>query len=64
MRLFVGIAGVVLFVAILWDAFETVILPRRVMRSFRMARVFFRSIWWIWLRIALTISSTKNANRI
>jgi voltage-gated potassium channel Kch len=30
------------------DAFETMILPRRVRHGFRLARVFYRSAWVIW----------------
>lgn len=30
---------------VLWDAFETIILPRRVTRRFRFARLFYRSTW-------------------
>ncbi|MEO8458447.1 MAG: potassium channel family protein [Chloroflexota bacterium] len=37
--------GCVLIAAILWDAFETVVLPRRVSRRFRFARLFYRTSW-------------------
>jgi hypothetical protein len=30
---------------VLWDLFETVVLPRRVSRRFRLARWFYRSTW-------------------
>ncbi len=33
---------------VLWDAFETIILPRRVTRNFRITRVFYRYTWRIW----------------
>src|SRR5439155_3219030 len=35
---------------ILWDAFEVVILPRRVTRRWRLARLFYRSTWALWRR--------------
>jgi hypothetical protein len=47
MRLVAIIPGLALIVIILWDAFETIILPRRVTRRFRLTSVFYRSIWSI-----------------
>jgi hypothetical protein len=58
-RIFVGAVGVILLFFVLWDAFETVILPRRVTRVFRLARVFLRSIWKIWSPVARLIHSGK-----
>jgi Ion channel len=46
------ILGVVIVVAVLLDAFETVLLPRRVKRSFRLTALFFRNTWRPWLRIS------------
>ncbi len=45
MRALAGLVGIVVIVGILWDAFEVIILPRRVTRRFRLARFFFRSTW-------------------
>jgi hypothetical protein len=59
MHIFVGLAGLILLFFVLWDVFETVILPRRVMRSFRLARLFFRSAWLIWATVARKIRSKK-----
>src|SRR5437870_8572509 len=41
-------AGVAIFVIVLWDAFESIILPRRVTRKFRLARVFYKFTWNTW----------------
>jgi hypothetical protein len=41
-------AGAALFLIVLWDAFEAIILPRRVTRKFRLARLFYRSTWQTW----------------
>jgi hypothetical protein len=38
----------VLIVTILWDAFETIILSRRVSRKFRLTRLFYRLLWTPW----------------
>ena len=39
------IAGTVIILAVLLDAFETVVLPRRVRRHFRITSVFYRNTW-------------------
>ena len=59
MHILVGVFSFVLLFAILWDAFETLVLPRHVRRSFRIARFFFRSTWWTWTRAAPGIRSSK-----
>ena len=45
MKLFAAIAGFVILFATLWEAFETIILPRRVTRPFRLVRLFYRVTW-------------------
>jgi hypothetical protein len=45
MTLFVGLLGLVLVGAILFDAFETIVVPRRVSRRLRLARLFY---WFTW----------------
>jgi hypothetical protein len=42
------IAAVFLIVGVLVDAFEAMILPRRVAHAFRLARLFYRSTWLLW----------------
>jgi hypothetical protein len=44
------IAGAALILSVLWDAFETIILPRRVRRRFRLTRLYYRSTWLPWSR--------------
>jgi hypothetical protein len=44
----VGLLGITLIVLVLWDAFETVVLPRRVTRGFWLASLFFRLSWTLW----------------
>jgi Ion channel len=41
-------AGVALFFIVMWDAFEAIILPRRVTRKFRLTRLFYRTTWSAW----------------
>ena len=53
------VAGVILILIVLGDAFETMILPRRVTRRVRLARLFFRYAWKFWLTIARLITSRR-----
>ncbi len=46
----------VLILVILWDAFQTIILSRRVSRKFRPARAFYRLLWTPWRAAAKRIS--------
>ncbi|HLI34033.1 MAG TPA: potassium channel family protein [Terriglobia bacterium] len=53
MRILGALAGFALLLTILWDAFETIILPRRVVRYyFRLTRAFYRYTWTPWAAIA------------
>ncbi|HEX8500732.1 MAG TPA: potassium channel family protein [Pyrinomonadaceae bacterium] len=38
-------AGAVLIVVVLWDTFETIVLPRRVSRRLRLTRLFYVATW-------------------
>jgi hypothetical protein len=37
--------GAVLVAVVLWEAFETIVLPRRVTRKLRLTRLFYRLTW-------------------
>src|SRR5215813_257496 len=52
----VAVLGFVLLSVALWDAFETIISPRRVTRRFRLARAFYRSTWALWSSVARSIA--------
>lgn len=54
------IAGVALILTVLWETFETIVLPRRVTRQFRLTRFFYRSTWLPWSALALKLKSKKN----
>jgi hypothetical protein len=54
------IAGVAIFLIVLWDAFEAIILPRRVTRKFRLTRLFFRSTWEVWRLMTSLVSARKS----
>lgn len=42
------LAAVALIAFILWDGFETMVLPRTVSRRWRLARFYFRTVWSAW----------------
>lgn len=46
------IAGVILVFGVLWETFETIVLPRRVTRRFRLTRLFYRWSWKPWTLLA------------
>jgi hypothetical protein len=54
------VLGIGILVSVLLDAFETVVLPRRVTRQFRLTAWFYRRTWVPWGRIARRI---RNAAR-
>ena len=58
--LFVGVA---LIATVLWDAFETVVLPRTVTRRLRLARVYSRVTWKPWARFARIFNSDSARER-
>jgi len=60
MHWWASIAGIVLIFIILMDAFETVILPRRIKRIFRITGWFYRNTWGLWTGVGRHI---KSANR-
>lgn len=54
-----AIAGVLLIAVVLWDVFETIILPRRVTRRVRLTRLFYMVAWRPWSTIARNIRNKK-----
>jgi hypothetical protein len=55
----VFVAGIAIFLFVIWDAFEAIILPRRVTRKFRLARFYYQFTWLTWRFYARLISSKK-----
>jgi hypothetical protein len=49
MSILIGALGVALVLVVLGDAFETIVLPRRVTRRMSLARLFYRTTWLSWL---------------
>jgi hypothetical protein len=63
MKLFAVIPGLLLILIILWDAFETVILPRRVTRRIRLTGLFYSSIWAPWSSVVRSMRNRKKRER-
>jgi hypothetical protein len=48
------LCGIALIVLVLWEGFETIVLPRRVTRRFRLTRLFYRRTWVPWAKMVNT----------
>jgi len=59
MTILLGALGVVLVLIVLGDAFETIVLPRRVIRPISLARLFYQSTWLAWSGAVRSIFSRK-----
>ena len=59
MKIFAVISGVLLILMVLWETFETIVLPRRVTRQFRLTRLFYRSTWRTWTALAALHGNKK-----
>jgi hypothetical protein len=54
-----GAAGALLIALILFDAFETILQPRRVTHRWRFARLFYRTTWRAWRSLAIIFKPGK-----
>jgi hypothetical protein len=64
MHIVVAIIAIFLIIGVLWDAFETVMLPRRVSRKFRLTRLIYRTTWLPFLLTAPRIHDARLRDRI
>jgi hypothetical protein len=53
------VLGTLLILVVLWDAFETIVLPRRVTRRLRLARLFYRYTWLLWTTFARSVPAGR-----
>jgi len=63
-RVLIFVSGVGAIAIVLWDAFETIVLPRTVTRSLRLARLYFRETWRGWTRLARVVRSEARRERM
>ena len=52
MHILLALASLVAIGLVLIDAFEAMVLPRRVTRAYRPARAYFRMLWAVWRAVA------------
>nr|WP_294527841.1 potassium channel family protein [uncultured Rhodopila sp.] len=57
------ILGTILLLTVLQDAFEVMLLPRRVYRRVRFTRFYFQAVWSIWRGIALRLRAGPGRER-
>ncbi len=56
MAIVASVCGIALIVVVLWEGFETIILPRRVIRRFRLTRLFYRRTWLPWAKLVTSLA--------
>ncbi|MBZ5646712.1 MAG: potassium channel family protein [Acidobacteriia bacterium] len=54
-----SVVGVVLVLLVLWEGFETIVLPRRVTRHIRLTRLYYRSTWIPWVTVVRTVKNRR-----
>ncbi|HWF39488.1 MAG TPA: potassium channel family protein [Candidatus Acidoferrales bacterium] len=54
-----AVFGLLLILSVLWEAFETVVLPRRVTRRLRLTVLFYRGTWPPWRALARSFRNAK-----
>jgi hypothetical protein len=59
MRVVAVILGIICVFIAAFDSFETIILPRRVVRKVRVTKIFYRVTWTIWAAFARKISAHR-----
>ena len=57
-----AVVGVGLVLLVLWETFETLVLPRRVTRRIRLTRIFYRALWGVWSAIGRKHPGTRREN--
>src|ERR1700728_2781247 len=58
--LFPAVAGALIVAVVLWEAFETIVLPRRVARRVRLTRYVYRGMWAPWKAVARRMKKAKS----
>jgi len=59
MKIPLTLFGAILILVVLWEAFETIVFPRRVTRRVRLTRLFYRFTWKAWSRTVHSLVSRK-----
>jgi hypothetical protein len=59
----IGIIGIVVVAVVLWEVFETIILPRRVTRRVRVTRAMYLLTWWPWSGLTRRMRSNRRREK-
>ena len=59
MSILIVLASVALIGFVLHDGFEVMLLPRRVSREFRLARLYYFTAWQVWRGLANRLKAGK-----
>jgi hypothetical protein len=57
MTLLAATFGLLLLAIVLWDAYETILLPRRLPGDIRLSRLVLRSLWKVWTTLGRKIGA-------
>jgi hypothetical protein len=64
MHLLLGIIGALMVAVVLWETFETFILPRRVVRRVRLTRLLYLLTWQPWAIVARAIHKSRRKEKL
>src|SRR3954452_1774306 len=59
MMVIFAVVGAATITTVLWEAFETIILPRRIVRSQRLTSLFYQVTWRPWVIVAQRIQDEE-----
>jgi ion channel len=59
MHIVAAIFGILVILSVLLDAFETIVLPRKVQRAFRLTSWFYRHTWVPWVKVSRHIRANN-----
>ena len=63
-HLMVGLIGATLVAVVLWETFETIVLPRRVTRRVRMTRLVYYLTWQPWSKVAQAFRNSRRKEKV
>ena len=64
MRIAALIAGILCLLIVLFDAFQTIILPRRAIGRFRLTRIFYIATWTPWVFLSRRIRNPRKRETV
>lgn len=64
MNIATAMIGAFFVVMVLWEAFETIIFPRRVTRRVRLTRIFYRLTWRAWKCIVNIVPAGRSRENL